>query len=69
MSNKTIMSSVCVLAKVHSYDSESDTINLSINDSNTISIRFENLQKWVEKMKKMCDNHNYCDSSDDDEED
>ncbi len=56
--------------KLESYDPETKTVKLRIDDSNVpgfwmeISIRFDKLEKWVEKMKKMCEDENYCDSSD-----
>ena len=55
-----------IVAKEQSYDSDSQTVNLSIN-SITLTIRFENLKKWVQKMEKMCGDDKYCDSSDDED--
>lgn len=64
--------------KLQNYDPETGIVKLRMDDSNVpgfwmeIDIKFENLEKWVEKMKKMdkiCENDNYCDSSDEEEKD
>jgi len=61
--------------KLESFDPETNSIKMRIDDSNVpgfwmeINIRFVNLEKWVNKMKKMaeCDDDDY--DSDSDEED
>lgn len=59
--------------KLSSFDPKTDSIKVRIDDSNVpgfwmeINIRFEKLQKWIEKMKKMSENEYYFDSSDDEE--
>lgn len=86
MSNKTIITSVngrvmdgdgnlnkfgiIDSAKLQSYDPETQTVKLRLDDSNVpgfwmeINIKFDKLEKWIEKMKKMCQDDNYYDSSD-----
>lgn len=60
-------------AKLQSYDPDTQTVKLRIDDSNVpgfwmqINVRFDQLEKWVEKMKKMCE-ENYYDSSDDEDD-
>jgi hypothetical protein len=55
---------------LQSYDPETQTVKLRLDDSNVpgfwmeINIKFEKLEKWVEKMKKMCQDENYFDSGD-----
>lgn len=60
--------------KLESFDPKTNSIKMRIDDSNVpgfwmeINIRFVNLEKWVNKMKKMAE----CDDdydSDSDEED
>ena len=57
--------------KLESFDPETNSIKMRIDDSNVpgfwmeINIRFVNLEKWVNKMKKMAE----CDDYDSDEED
>ncbi len=61
--------------KLESFDPKTNSIKMRIDDSNVpgfwmeINIRFVNLEKWVNKMKKMaeCDDDDY--DSDSDEED
>jgi|688.fasta_scaffold594058_2 hypothetical protein len=59
--------------KLSSFDPKTDSITVRLDDSNVpgfwmeVNIRFEHLKKWVEKMKKMSEDENYCDSSDDDD--
>lgn len=57
-------------ARIQHYDHDTHTVKLRIDDSNVpgfwmeISIRFDKMSEWIEKMKKMCENEDYCDSSD-----
>jgi len=59
--------------KLESFDTKTNSIKMRIDDSNVpgfwmeINIRFVNLQKWVDKMKRMADDDDY--DSDSDEED
>jgi hypothetical protein len=59
--------------KLESFDPETNSIKMRIDDSNVpgfwmeINIRFVNLEKWVNKMKKMAECDDY--DSDSDEED
>ena len=59
--------------KLESFDPKTNSIKMRINDSNVpgfwmeINIRFVNLEKWVNKMKRMADEDDY--DSDSDEED
>jgi hypothetical protein len=51
--------------KLESFDPKTNSIKMRIDDSNVpgfwmeINVRFLNLQKWVEKMKKMAEEDNY----------
>ena len=59
--------------KLESFDPKTNSIKMRIDDSNVpgfwmeINIRFVNLEKWVNKMKRMADEDDY--DSDSDEED
>ena len=59
--------------KLESFDTKTNSIKMRIDDSNVpgfwmeINIRFVNLEKWVNKMKRMADDDDY--DSDSDEED
>ena len=62
--------------KLESFDPETNSIKMRIDDSNVpgfwmeINIRFTNLEKWVKKMKKMAEDEKYeLSSSDDDDDD
>jgi hypothetical protein len=57
--------------KLESFDPKTDSIKIRVDDSNVpgfwmeVNIRFLNLEKWVNKMKKMSEDD--YDSSDDEE--
>jgi hypothetical protein len=57
--------------KLESFDPKTNSIKMRIDDSNVpgfwmeINIRFVNLEKWVNKMKRMAED----DDSDSDDED
>jgi hypothetical protein len=57
--------------KLESFDPKTDSIKIRVDDSNVpgfwmeVNIRFLNLEKWVNKMKKMSEDE--YDSSDDEE--
>jgi hypothetical protein len=57
--------------KLESFDPKTDSIKIRVDDSNVpgfwmeVNIRFLNLDKWVNKMKKMSEDD--YDSSDDEE--
>ena len=59
--------------KLESFDPKTNSIKMRIDDSNVpgfwmeINIRFVNLEKWVNKMKRMAEDDDY--DSDSDEED
>jgi len=59
--------------KLQSFDQETNSIKMRIDDSNVpgfwmeINIRFIKLEKWVKKMKKMTEDETYDLSSSDDE--
>ena len=61
--------------KLESFDPETNSIKMRIDDSNVpgfwmeINIRFTNLEKWVKKMKKMAEDETYELSSSDDDDD
>ena len=61
--------------KLESFDQETNSIKMRIDDSNVpgfwmeINIRFTNLEKWVKKMKKMAEDEMYELSSSDDDDD
>lgn len=61
--------------KLESFDHETNSIKMRIDDSNVpgfwmeINIRFTNLEKWVKKMKKMAEDETYELSSSDDDDD
>ena len=62
--------------KLESFNPETNSINIRIDDSNVpgfwmeIHILFTNLEKWVKKMKKMAEDETYeLSSSDDDDDD
>lgn len=61
--------------KLESFDPETNSIKMRIDDSNVpgfwmeLNIRFTNLEKWVKKMKKMVEDETYELSSSDDDDD
>lgn len=61
--------------KLESFDPETNSIKMRIDDSNVpgfwmeLNIRFTNLEKWVKKMKKMAEDETYELSSSDDDDD